>query len=77
MLLSEYVDLTLPMVRNQMRLVDECGYCIAWTGDFREYDSVSDFLADIEMMLRTGFDPIGSVTYDISIDEAMQKYREE
>lgn len=74
MTLSEYVGLTLILVANQARLVEECGYCIGWNGDLEYYDSVKDYTEAVRMHIENSIAD-GSLITDISVEHAMELYR--
>jgi len=70
-LLSEYVELTKLLVKNQVRLVDECGYCVQWNGELEYYLDVKEYISHLHETLVTQKD---SMELDITIDEALKEY---
>ena len=76
MLLTEYVKLTLPLVRNQFCLVDACGYCIHWNGELTAYATTDDLIDEIRSHMQRWIEE-GSLEADITIDEAIRIYHEE
>lgn len=69
--LSEYVELTKLLVKNQTRLVEECGYCVMWNGELEYYSDVKEYISHIHQTLESQRD---SMELDITIDEALARY---
>lgn len=73
MTLSEYVSLTLILVKNQARLVEECGYCISWSGNLCYYNTIDEYTQCIRNQLEehlVNFD----MEFDVTIEEALEAY---